>query len=194
MQAHRIIRVAALTALALVFGERAATAVTINFDTQNFGDLVTTQYPEVTFSADPGYETSAMVTTTTTSPPVFICSRPVGGGFPACENETILDFTNPVYNLTFKSVGTNNSGVVAKVDVQTTYLNGPVTVNIFKSPNLIDLSSFGTITRIRIHSINDHLGIGWDDFSFDVVPEPGSAGLMILGGFGLITRKKGRVV
>ncbi len=193
MQARHRTWLCAVTAISLLCGGRAATAVTINFDTLNFGDPVTTQYPEVTFSADPGFETSAMVTTTTTSPPVFICSRPVGGGFPACENETILDFTAPVYNLTFKSVGTNNSGVVARVDVQTTYLNGPVTVDIFKSPNLIDLSSFGTITRIRIHSINDHLGIGWDDFSFDVVPEPGSAGLMILSGFGLMTRKKGRV-
>jgi len=98
-----------------------AQAVTIDFDNLNFLDIVKTQYPEVTFIADPGFETQVGTPSSSlgTSPPDFICSAALGGGFPKCENETILTFTNPVNNLTFKSVGIDGSGVVAKVDILT---------------------------------------------------------------------------
>jgi hypothetical protein len=49
----------------------------------------------------------------------------------------------------------------------------------------VDLSAFSRVTRVEIVNIfNDfgtENGIGWDTFSFDVVPTPSSAALLSIG-------------
>jgi hypothetical protein len=172
-----------------LFGSvRVSQAVTIDFDNLAFLDVVTTQYPEAAFSSQPGFVTEVGTPSGPfgTSAPNFVCSAPAGGGFPKCEHETIVDFTTPVNLLTFKSVGANSSGVIAQVDVHTP--NQIDTVNIFGSQQLVNLSLYGNISKIRIHSINDHLGVGWDDFTFEPIPEPGTFALF--GSALLLTRRR----
>jgi hypothetical protein len=191
---HTMTLSAVLLGMAWLLGSvvEDAQAVTIDFDNLSFLDIVTTQYPEVTFSADPGFETQVGTPSSSfgTSPPNFSCSAALGGGFPKCENETILTFTNPVNNLTFKSVGIDNAGVVARVDIFTPNL--VITQDITKTPQLIDLSAYSDVSKVRLYDINDNNGIGWDDFTFDVVPEPASASLLAAGVIGRITQRKRR--
>ena len=168
----------------------SAGAVVIDFDNLNFLDIVTTQYPEAAFSSEFGFVSQVGTPSGSfgTSPPNFVCSAAAGGGFPKCEHETIIDFTNPVNNLTFKSVGADSSGVVAQVDIHTPNLI--FTLNIPGLPQLVNLSLYNDISKIRIHSINDHNGVGWDDFTFEVVPEPGSAVLAVCSAFSIFSLRR----
>jgi hypothetical protein len=59
-------------------------------------------------------------------------------------------------------------------------------------PNLVDLTDSSNITSIRIHSITDGGGLGFDNFGFATaaVPEPGSALLVVLGLADLVTDRR----
>ena len=67
--------------------------------------------------------------------------------------------------------------------------------NDFNTPNLVDLTGFNDVSSIRIHSVTDPGGLGWDNFQFDVtstpVPEPSNLALLGLGLAGLsMSRRK----
>jgi Ca2+-binding RTX toxin-like protein len=163
-----------------------AAHVTITFDELAGGTVVTTQYPSVTFSSDSGSEN--VVTEQPSyngSKPNFICTAPVGGGTLDCAQRTILDFTDPVNNLTFNGLGINDTGPVAAIDV---YQGGVLTAthSVVGSasgldPEKQDLSAYPGITRIVIRNITDGGGIGWDDFDFDTTPAPPPSGDLCFG-------------
>jgi len=174
-----------------------ALAVIIGFEGLADGTVVTNQYSGVAFSANAGFENQV-----TTQPGLgfgdnFICTAGIGQGI-NCTQETILTFDSLVNNLSLWQVGVNDIGIVGQVDV---FENGFLTstVNIVGdgdafNPDLVDLTAFSNVSSIRIHSITDTAGIGWDNFQFDAasVPEPSIIALLGLGlfGIGAATRRK----
>jgi len=90
--------------------------VVIDFDDLADGEVVTTQYPEATFSSSAGSDNKAATGDFGTSLPNFICTGPVGGPI-NCTEPTFIDFTSSVSNLTLMGVGIDDTGVVAQVDV-----------------------------------------------------------------------------
>ncbi len=174
-------------------------AASIDFEDLSDGDIVTTQYAGVTFSS-----TGSSVNKITNQPGIgfgdnFLCTAGSAGASINCTDDTILTFDSGVSNLSFWQVGDNASGVVAMVDV---FVGGllSATVDIFgfndfNTPNLVDLTAYINVTSIRIHSITDPGGLGWDDFSYDttnVVPLPAGMVLLVsaLGPVCLLRRRK----
>jgi len=101
----------------------------------------------------------------TTSPPNFINTKPDDAGIVAVE------FTQPVNNLTFYMIG---------VDA---FFNQFAVIDVYRSGNLyatypvygngnwtvgFTLGSLTDISKVVIRNINDPLGIGFDDFTFNV--------------------------
>lgn len=179
-----------------------AGAVVINFDTLSSSALVTNQFAEATFSANPGFAVFAFGSAATfgTSAPNFICTGPAGGGID-CVNDVNVAFTNPVNNLSFRALGDDGAGTQALVDVFGT--SGLLaTVNVVTDaspfvPNLVDLSAFANVTAITIRAVTDPAGLGYDDFTFDVsnsvaTPEPASMALFGLGLLGLSAARRRR--
>ena len=180
-----------MTLLLLLGGAGPVAAVVINFDNLADGVVVSSQYPEATFSSTAGFVNLTAAQSLGSSLPNFICTGPAGGGTIDCTHETIVTFTSPVSGLTFLEIGDNNEGVNALVDV---FVNGVLAATVGAVgdadgfvPNLVDLSAFSNVTSIRIHSITDVAGLGWDDFTFTVgasqVPEPGT--VLLLGAAGI---------
>jgi hypothetical protein len=183
--------------IALVAPAIPARAVVINFDNLGPQVAVTNQYPEATFSSDPG---GAAVYTIPlaipgwykTSSPNFICSG-TDSTVPDCVHDIFVNFTNPVNQLKFYSTGANDAGPAqANVDVWTTkgYAgSAPVPGDgVLFDAQLVDLSGFTNVTKIEIDKIVDPYGLGFDDFSFIVstvttngVPEPSTWAMMLLG-------------
>lgn len=163
------------SSLGLTGAANAATAI-IDFDDLASGVPVTTQYPEVTFSSDAGFENrTASDFNLGTSLPNYICTAEVGGTL-SCTNTTRLVFTTSVSNLTFYAAGDDDAGVTGQVDV---YENGVfsatvdvVTDGVFEAPHLVDLSAFVDVTEIVIRNITNGGGLAWDDFVFDTAPTP----------------------
>lgn len=153
-----------------------AAAVVINFDDLATGVPVTTQYPEVTFSSDPGFENrTAADFDLGTSLPNYICTAEIGGML-TCTNLTRLDFTSPVSNLTLYAAGDDMTGAAAQIDVYVNnVLSGTVNVitdAVFETPHLVDLTAFSSVTRIDIDDIKDPGGLAWDDFQFETLATP----------------------
>lgn len=204
MRSSRYVVAVAVSLALLLAGGGEALAVVIHFEDLADGTVVTNQYPEATFSSTAGFNNKVSVQPGLGLTPNFICSGPVAGGI-NCVAETIVDFTDPVNNLSFVAIGDNNSGTTALVDV---FENGVFagTVNVvtdaipFNDVDLVDLSAFTNVTRIRIHSITDLAGLGWDTFTFDVVSDgggdgrvPGPAAGLLLGlGLGLASLLRSR--
>jgi hypothetical protein len=173
---------AVLALLATALSPAPAAAVLIDFEgfgnVGTTGPVVTTQFPEVTFSAERG-----SVNVVTSQPGLgaglnFICTAL---GLITCTQDTFLTFTSPVRNLTFLQVDDNQSVANSKVAEVDVFESGAfaATVDIlgdasFTTPNLVDLTAFDHVTSIRIHAITDPGGLGWDNFSFDVDPAPPS--------------------
>ena len=147
-----------------------AQSVTIDFDQLAEGVTIADQYAEATFSSEPGFKN---VTSNNlnlgTSLPNYLCTAESNGNL-TCDNNTFVDFTEPVNNLTFLTTGDNASGQTALVDV---FENGVfsaavpiVTDGSSLQPDLVDLTGFSNVTGIRIHSITDPFGLAFDDFEF----------------------------
>lgn len=172
----------------------------IDFDALADGAVITNQFAGVVFSSTVDAENKATNQPSYNgSMPNFLCTGPVGGGVD-CAGETIVDFSAPVNALSFQGMGINDvSANVAQVDV---FTNGVFASTITVAGNaegfnpvLVDLSAFVGVTRLRIHSITDGGGVGWDTFRFDetAVPEPTTFCLAALGcvAAGLARRKRG---
>ncbi|HLO87606.1 MAG TPA: PEP-CTERM sorting domain-containing protein [Nostocaceae cyanobacterium] len=181
-----------------------AQAAVINFDSLPSETTVTNQYPEVTFSSEPGFEVAAFPVAAFygSSSPNVIAVRNLNGSLDANRN-LFVDFSQAVNNLSFLVVGNNTNGSSALIDIfTTTGFAGQVNLvtdgNVL-SPDLINLASFTNITRISINSITDVGGIGYDDFKFEVssatsVPEPATLfGLFTIAAFA-VSSLKGRNV
>jgi len=190
--AARRIRGALFTIPTLILGfAPIAGAVTIDFDSLAVGTTVANQFPEATFSSVPGQEVAIISFSVGNSPPNSICTRAVGGPL-NCDQELIVDFTDAVFNLSFIVVGDNNSGTQAVVDVYVNFLLN-TTVDIVTEGDtlagLVDLSAFFDITGIVIRDVTDFAGLSFDDFDFEVVPEPSGgllAGVGLLAGLSLL--------
>lgn len=179
--------------VAIVAGISCASAnaglVVINFDNLPSGTTVTNQYPEATFSAGSGGNT-AFSFGSAHSAPNIICT-------PSCIVDTYVDFTNPVKNLTFWAIEANAAGHTADFNV---FVNGSfaATVPFISSGGaphneFVDLSAFTNVTRLEIVNILNNPttenGIGWDTFSFEVIPAPGSLALLAIGGLAAVRRR-----
>jgi GH24 family phage-related lysozyme (muramidase) len=165
-------RIVAATALFLVaFGSSAiAGSTTINFDSLAPGTVVTTQFQGVTFSSSPGFAVRVFAAQEGTSQPNLICA---GTGSNICSSDIFVDFNTPVTNVKFLASAFNSPSGAAVRQVQVfNGLNLLGTVSIvstgaFAFPRLIDLSGFGSITRIAIVFDTDPAGLTFDDFTFD---------------------------
>lgn len=174
--------VVAIVSLGLV---SAAGAEVIDFD--GFTGEVTNQFASATFSSDAGFSNFATGFPTAHSGANILCTG-VQGAID-CLQPTYVDFTNPVNDLSFWAIEANAVGVTAQFNV---YENGAFSATVdlvssggFGNNEFVDLSAFSNVTRLEIVNIfNDFStenGIGWDTFSFTVVPAPGSAVLMAMG-------------
>lgn len=104
-----------------------------------------------------------------------------------CSAAMTVNFTGPVNNLRFSSVGDDAaSSVFVAITTMTGSFNfiGSSDGN-FAAFDLHDLSAYSGVTSIVITN-NDGAGLAYDRFSFDTaVPEPQSWALLIAG-FGLV--------
>jgi hypothetical protein len=194
------IAIGAGSSLLLATSTKSASAVTINFDTLANNTVVTNQFPEVSFSSNPGFQIKTTAQSIGNSLPNLICTAVTGGGI-NCTKDVFLNFTAPVNNLKFFSIGDDASGIGGLVDVfNAGGFAGQVSIitdGVFLTPGLVDLSSFTNVTRIAINSVTDPGGLGFDDFSFDIgsrsvaVPEPsGWLGMGIAFGITAFARKR----
>ncbi|KAA0214536.1 MAG: PEP-CTERM sorting domain-containing protein [Leptolyngbya sp. PLA3] len=174
-------------AVGMAVAAAPAFGTVINFDELASGTIVTNQYAEATFSSSTGFSNTAIAFSGWGN---ILCT-------PGCIEDTYVDFTNPVNNLMFWAIEANFAGHTADFNV---YENGVFagTVALVSAGGggnhqLVDLSSFSNVTRLEIVNILDDViqenGIGWDAFSFDVVPAPGT---LMLAGVGLIGIRRRR--
>lgn len=171
--------------LALATATALTPAAVISFDDRVDGNVITTQYPDVTFDSGTGGVIVVGIGAPAVSPPNVICGHNAG----ACDAllEIRVTFSRAANNVSFWAIADNNFGVIGKVDVfaGATLLG---TSDILGDGNtsthvLNDLSAYANVTGIRIHSITDLGGLGYDNFSFELtaVPEPSTVGLAALG-------------
>jgi hypothetical protein len=144
-------------------------AITIDFDALASGVVVTNQFPEATFSSEPGFENRTDAQNAGSSQPNVICTGAVGGALD-CAHDTYVDFPCPVASLTFLAVNVDGTGPVASVNVfEDGVLTNTVDVEGAGDPTTpvrVDLTSFHDVTRVELIAISDANGIGWDDFRF----------------------------
>ena len=156
-----------------LLGFQSLSAEVIDFDSLAPGDVVTNQFPSAIFSSSPGNENTVRSIDQIFHSPPHILSTAL------CIEDTYIDFTTPVNDLSFWAVEPNAYGVTAQFNV---YESGTfsTTVDFFSAGiignQFVDLSAFSNVTRLEIVNILDdpviENGIGWDTFSFVPVPEP----------------------
>ncbi len=173
-------------------------ATEINFDDLDSGSLVSNAYPEATFSSIAGRENVAFIYGSAHSPSNILCTRVPHSGI-TCVDDTYIDFTKPVNDLTFWAIEANAPGVTAQFNVfQSGVYAG--TVDLVSTGGdghnqFVDLSTFTNVTRLEIVNILDipyfeNNGIGWDTFRFTPVPEPSTALLLAAGLAVLAVRRR----
>ncbi len=165
-----------------------AMADVINFDDLGVGVEVTNQYGSAVFSTIGGQQNLTLQYGFGN----ILCTAE--NGAPNCLKPTFVDFPSPVNGLTFVAVEPNEFGVVATISV---FQKGNHTADVdliglgmnpgeFGYGNKsVDLSGYSNITRIELRGPDggdldnaySGSGIGWDEFSFTVVPSPGAGAL-----------------
>ena len=140
----------------------AAAASVINFDALPDRTVVTNQYPEATFSSSAGYSNYTYDISGAgdifNSPPNILCTDSASTGTLDCVNDTHIDFTVPVNNLTFWAIEANYGGVAAEFNV---FENGTFsqTVPLYgrdgPGNSFVDLGGFINVTRVEIVNIID---------------------------------------
>lgn len=138
----------------------------IDFSDLAVGTVITNQYAQATFSCDSGLTNEKTdffgVSAIGTFPP---------SPDPARFNRNLyVDFTLPVKNLMFETVGVNNqSGTIGQVRV---YQNGSYTVTVPMSAHgtgyidTVDLSAYDHVSRIEIVNVTDPAGLWYSYFQF----------------------------
>ena len=179
------IRTALLCTVVLLCSQ--AIAVTIDFDTLADTELITNQFPEVSFTTVAGQEIRVSDNPANDTPPNIICTFDQGGSI-NCLHPVFVDFTNPVNDLVFEALAINQPGVQGTVFAYDA--NGLLgSVDLVGGPNdmTVDFSALSNVTRVEMLGPGGvglldpaGAGIGWDTFRFTVVPEPSSAFLMLL--------------
>lgn len=153
-------------------------AVVIDFSSLSVGTAVTNQYPDATFSSVLGEENRVQndFNFGINSSPNYICTATIGGELD-CSNPVFVDFTAPVFSLSFYTLGDDAAGTPASVDVYNgANLLGTTPINVdgnFNTVEWVDLTAYSNVTRIEISANTDINGLAYDTFSF-AVPEPSS--------------------
>src|SRR5258708_29394483 len=101
-----VISAIGIAALGLLLATRPASAVVINFDNLGNGVVVTNQYPQATFSSDPGFQILTTPQNLGSSLPNFICTAPAGGPI-ASTPPRLVDFTQRAIGLPSVPPGAN---------------------------------------------------------------------------------------
>lgn len=168
--------------LAVAMSAKAAPTI-INFDDLPNHTIVTNQYSGVSFSSDGGNVLEVISFPFASSAPNIVAGNNTNGFA-----DVIINFDTPVNALSFDAIGVNNAGTVGLIDI---YQNNSftATVNLLGQgtvlvPDYVDLSAYSDVTGIKIYSITDLLGYGYDNFQFTpgAVPEPST---IALAGFGI---------
>lgn len=142
----------------------------IDFDDLDSVTVVTDQYNGMTFSSDTGHENVTVLSESAASAPNILCTRAIGG-FLNCDRATIIDFDPPVTGLSFDCIGINSTGSICKLEVQ--HAGGTKLSKINASGGVskmtVHLEEYLNVTRVRLYSISDPYGLGWDNFRFDSI-------------------------
>lgn len=120
----------------------------------------------------------------------IVCASPVGSF--NCQEDMQIDFDDAIENLSFASFGAASTGDLVEV---TAFLDGAeVGSTVVTTNTVIDFAAFGAIDSLYFADSSSQAGIGFGDFSFDViapVPLPASAALLA-GGLGLLAWRRKR--
>ncbi|MGG7568496.1 VPLPA-CTERM sorting domain-containing protein [Rhodovulum sp. DZ06] len=179
---------AAAGLLALAAAPAFALTQTLTFDSFASGDVVTTE-GIAAFSTETGASLRALAIDFGTSAPNVLGAYNAGGGLDGFL-PLYVDFSVGVSNLTFSSVGDDDVGAVATINVFTDgVFNAAVALvvdGVYENFQSHDLSAYSNITRLEIVDITDGGGLGYDDFSFTYgetsdVPLPAGAALLLTG-------------
>src|SRR5439155_20050044 len=106
------------------------------------------------------------------SMPNLICGGVPGAAYATCVPDLYVDFPNTANGLQL-TVVSYTTGTVAGLNV---FVGGTLTatlpVNIQASlvGQVVDLSGYGSVTRIELVMITAPYGVGMDDFRFSALP------------------------
>jgi PEP-CTERM motif-containing protein len=129
-----------------------------------------------------------------------LCPTPTAGSGSDCSLDLTVDFVGPVKNISFLFAGNNDDSpgsAIGEVQVfNGATLLGVQTIFVVDgsafTPDLVSLTGFTDVSRLVISS-TDFNGVVYDDFSFDKIPIPTSAGVpepaswaMMIAGFALV--------
>ncbi len=175
----------------------SVSAIVIDFDDLATGTAISNQYSEAVFSTVASHFNVALGFAGISLPNI-LCTQ-VNGGAVDCLQPVFVDFTNPVNNLSFLAVEPNQFGTVAEVNIfsSNVYVGtvpitglGPAPGRFGSGSVIVDLSAFTNVTRIEIvapagfptiDNSEGGNGVGYDLFTFDVVPAPSSIALLGVG-------------
>ena len=189
-----------LTISALAFGLMASTAnaTTIDFEEFSTGNLSNVEIINgVEFSViDPTDDTALRIFNDATNT-AYLLSCDFSLSSP-CVKSLNVDFGAPVNDVSFDFLAEDLSAGEVSGTVNA-YLDGVLvgTIDLISNgatvPNLVDLSALGPVDQLIIDPSLDPAGLGYDNFSFSVVPVPAAVWLFgsgLIGLVGLARRKK----
>lgn len=155
----------------------SAAPVVITFDELRKGTIVTNQYPDATFSREPGWHDRV----TGPYPTSYRNGiKPDPNGPFVTPPALAVEFLRPVKNLAFDVVDIHGRGIIAQIEV---HENGVLTSTVpieghatgFQ-PETQDLTRFRNVTRIRVHS-PDGVYFVFDNFRFATGPPQPTSGI-----------------